>query len=145
VDVIDELAARLFALEVGARSTAAVTALIRNDIGRWAVGHGWHVRTEARVAVREAEHQAERIGYIDVVVLRGGDAPDLAIEIDSGDKPWSVTKLLHAAEAGMRPVWVRWGDDEWAGWCDAIDVIQLRSPRRPAARRDSRQLQLGLR
>ena len=51
--------------------------------------------------------------------------PDLAIEIDSADKTWSVNKLQHAARAGMRAIWVRWGDGEWAGIYQDVDVIQL--------------------
>ena len=66
-----------------------------------------------------------RLGFVDVIVRRGDGTPDLAIEIDSADKPWSVDKLRHAAQAGMRAIWVRWGDDEWAGIYDDVDVIQL--------------------
>ena len=83
-----------------------------------------------------------RPGYVDVIVLRQPAAPDLAIEIDSVDKPWSVDKLRHAAAAGMDPVWVRWGDDEWAGAFDDIDVIQLPLQRRVRSRASSGQAEL---
>jgi len=77
---------------------------------------------------------------MDVIVRRGTGQPDLAIEIDSADKPWSVVKLQHAAAAGMEAIWVRWGDDRWAGVYDEVDVIQLPLIRRPARRHSRAQV-----
>jgi hypothetical protein len=74
------------------------------------------------------------VGYIDLVIRRARPDPDLAIEIDSADKQWSLTKLRYAASAGMHPIWVRWGDEEWAGYYDDVDVIQLPETRRGASR-----------
>jgi len=128
-DPVDELAAALFGLKVEGRSTAEVTAHITRQIMNWAVARGWSPRTEARVHAPSSAGDA-RLGFVDVVVRRGSGAPDLAIEIDSADKPWSVEKLRHAAAAGMHAIWVRWGDDEWAGAHQDIDVIQLRLLRR---------------
>lgn len=146
VDPVDELASRLFALDVGRHDTASITALMKAEIGRWALARGWSVRTEARVDVStDTAPGSLRLGFIDVVVVRAGHEPDLAIEIDSGDKPWSVAKLRHAVDAGMHGVWVRWGDTAWAGWHADIDVIQLFIPRRAAMRRAADQLELGLR
>ena len=132
--VIDELASALFALDEGARSTSAVTALITREVAGWALAHGWSVRAEARVGVPSESVHDPRLGFVDVVVHRGGDAPHLAIEIDSTDKPWSLAKLRHAADAGMQAVWIRWGDEEWAGVYDDVDVIQLPARRRSAPR-----------
>lgn len=126
----DDLARALFRLETSTLTTSAVTARITRAVIGWAAAHGWATRTEARVGVGEET----RLGFVDVIVLRQPAAPDLAIEIDSTDKPWSVDKLRHAAAAGMHPVWIRWGDDEWAGAFDDIDVIQLPLARRPASR-----------
>jgi hypothetical protein len=78
--------------------------------------------------------ESARLGWIDVVVLRGPRLPDLAIEIDITQKPWSVDKLRHAVAAGMDAVWIRWGDAEWAGAFEDVDVIQLPLTSRPAAR-----------
>jgi hypothetical protein len=36
--------------------------------------------------------------------------------------------------AGMEAIWIRWGDDEWAGTFDDVDVIQLPVARRQATR-----------
>jgi hypothetical protein len=140
-DATDDLASRLFALDTEALDTAAVTARITREIVRWALSNGWNPRAEARVGVTVSRHGRSRTGYIDVIVRRGGE-PALAIEIDSGDKPWSLDKLRHAAAAGMQPIWVRWGDDGWAGYYDDIDVIQLPALRRSAARRTGDQLRL---
>lgn len=140
-DETDELARLLYGMDVGSMDTGAVTTRITHEVARWARSHGWIPRVEARVAVAAGERDP-RTGYIDVVVVRGGSEPDLAIEIDSGDKPWSVTKLRHAAAAGMDAIWIRWGDDEWPGWFEDVDVIQLRVRRRSAARSSRAQLRL---
>jgi hypothetical protein len=132
--VIDELATLVFGLDVSRLTTGRTTRYITHAIGQWAHERGWSVRTEAPVAVGDAAISATQSGFVDVVIRRGGTSPDIAIEIDSADKPWSVVKLQHAAAAGMRAVWIRWGDDEWAGVYDDVDVIQLRLTRSPERR-----------
>jgi len=82
----------------------------------------------------------ERLGFVDVIVRRGGHGRDLAIEIDSAHKPWSVVKLQHAAANGMRAIWIRWGDETWAGVYDDIDVIQVPLNRRPEHRQPGGQV-----
>src|SRR5688572_611958 len=109
-NVADDLAKTLFGLKVEGRSTALMTAHITRQIIGWAVAHGWSPRTEARVSAHSADGDA-RLGFVDVIVRRGPGLPDLAIEIDSADKPWSVDKLRHAAGAGMHAIWIRWGDE----------------------------------
>jgi hypothetical protein len=140
--VIDELASVLFALDEGSRSTSAVTALITREIARWALAKGWSVQAEARVGVESGSGSSARPGFIDVIVRRGGLERDLAIEIDSTDKPWSLAKLRHAAHTGMHAVWIRWGDDVFAGAYDDVDVIQLPVRRRSSPRSRSSQLTL---
>ena len=115
----DDLARALFRLETSTLTTGAMTARITRAVVDWAAQNGWPTRNEACVGVET------RVGYVDVIVLRQPAAPDLAIEIDSTDKPWSIDKLRHAAAAGMHPIWVRWGDDNWAGSFGDVDVIQL--------------------
>jgi hypothetical protein len=137
---VDDLATALFALEVHKLTTKAVTRQITDAIVRWALTRGWMPRVEARV---EAPTLLEgtRLGYVDVVVHRPGST-DLAIEIDSGDKPWSVDKLRHAAAAGMHAIWIRWGDEQWAGVYEDVDVIQLWLTKRPLRRRPTDQVQI---
>ena len=131
----NDLATVLFAMDIGARTTGAVTRQITDAVVRWALASGWSPRVEARV-------EAARLGFVDVVVRRGAGEPDLAIEIDSTDKPWSMDKLRHAAAQGMEAIWIRWGSDEWAGVYEDVDVIQLWWDRRPAHRRTASQLGL---
>jgi hypothetical protein len=135
----DDLAAVLFGLDTSTLTTAAVTARITRAVIEWAAGRGWPARSEARVGVGDDA----RLGYVDVIVIRQPVAPDLAIEIDSTDKPWSVVKLRHAVDAGMEAIWIRWGDDAWAGVYEDVDVIQLPVTRRSASRViDARQMSL---
>lgn len=122
----DDLARALFRLETSTLTTSAVTARITHAVIDWAAARGWATRTEARVGVG----QETRLGFVDVIVLRQPAAPDVAIEIDSTHKPWSVEKLRHAAAAGMHAVWIRWGSGEWAGAFEDLDVIQLPLRRR---------------
>jgi hypothetical protein len=126
----DELAGVLFALDEPSLTTRAMTARITRAVVEWALANGWAPRTEARVDAGAAE----QLGFVDVIVRRGGGEPHLAIEIDSTDKPWSVVKLRHAVAAGMDAIWIRWGDEVWAGAFDEVDVIQLQTLRRSAPR-----------
>jgi hypothetical protein len=134
MNVVDDLATVLFALEEDPLATRDMTAKITRQIVKWAVQCGWSVRTEARVRAMSEARSDPALGYLDVIVRRRDGEPDLAIEIDSADKPWSVDKLRHAVAGGMQAIWVRWGDDAWAGIYDDIDVIQLPILRRPAFR-----------
>jgi hypothetical protein len=138
-DFTDALAGQLFDLAPGRLTTGHVTTAITRAIVRWANDCGWKVRTEARVDVPTLGAVCQ-LGFVDVLIHRGGGQADIAIEIDSADKPWSVVKLQHAAAAGMHAIWVRWGDDEWAGVYEDVDVIQLREMRRPRHRPKSDQL-----
>lgn len=138
----DALAAELFRLELRSLTTASVTAAITRSIVCLARGHGWRVRTEARVEVPLTSGIPQQLGYVDVLVSRGRPYPDVAIEIDSADKPWSVVKLRHAAAAGMHSIWVRWGDDAWAGVYADLDVIQLPTLRRSARRPQTPQMEM---
>jgi hypothetical protein len=134
-DYVDDLAGILFELDVDGLSTGATTAAITRAVVSWALARGWPVRTEARVGLWLEDMPDPRLGYIDAIVRRGGGHPDLAIEIDSTDKRWSLTKLFHAAAAGMDAIWIRWGDEVWAGAYDGINVIQLPARRRQGRRR----------
>jgi hypothetical protein len=135
--VADDLATALFALEIDGQSTSQATREITRAIVRWATSRGWIARAEARVSIPTVD-AAERLGIVDVIVHRGASEPPVAIEIDSAHKPWSLDKLRHAVRSGMDAIWVRWGDEAWAGIYDEIDVIQLPvfRRRRPASRSD---------
>jgi hypothetical protein len=139
-DFTDALADVLFAFEPPHVATGAITRAITREIVRWATTQDWAVRTEARVELGVRGESVPVLGFVDVLVMRGHGLPDVAIEIDSTDKTWSVVKLQHAALAGMHAIWVRWGDDAWAGVYDEVDVIQLRTLRKVGHRRALDQL-----
>ncbi len=132
--IIDELATLLFARIPGPLTTEEITAYIATLITRWAIRRGWLPRPEVRVRIAGPPGQHPRVGYFDLIVRRGSSGPDLAIEIDSTDKQWSLGKLRHAAAKGMVAIWVRWGDEARAGVHDEVDVIQLPQTRRSAQR-----------
>jgi hypothetical protein len=134
----NDLATALFALEPPSATTSQTTRFITDAVVNWAIANGWTPRVEARVEALTTLG-SPKLGYLDVLVRRAG-LPDLAIEIDSGDKPWSVDKLRHAAAAGMHAIWVRWGDEQWAGIYDEVDVIQLWLTRRPLHKRPADQI-----
>lgn len=142
--VVHELAALLYTLDQRERTTAEMTAYITATIVRWAMFAGWVCRTEARVRFGHDGRGRARIGYVDILVSRTNSA-DLAIEIDSTQKPWSMEKLRHLADSGLSSIWVRWGDAVWAGADNAVHVIQLSIPRsRRSRRRAADQLALPL-
>jgi hypothetical protein len=142
--VTDELATLLFGLELGGLATDAITARITQEVVSWAVARGWAVRAEARMLFPRSP-VALQSGFVDVLVRRPYPDPHIAIEIDSTDKSWSLAKLQYAASHGMHAIWVRWGDDAWAGVHSDVDVIQLMARRRPDRRlRESDQLMLPI-
>ncbi len=132
--VADDLAVFLFRLDPHSLTTGATTTHITRAILAWAVERGWLARTEARVVAPSEMGGASAIGFVDVVIRRGGSLADVVIEIDSTDKQWSLAKLRHAAAAGMHAIWIRWGEETWAGAYDDVDVIQLPVARRTASR-----------
>lgn len=140
--VTDDLATVLFATDLRGLSTSAVTAQITREVVAWARARGWTTRTEARVDVPTGQAAADQLGFVDVFVRSSDRLPDLAIEIDSADKPWSVVKLQHAAAAGMHAIWVRWGDEKCAGVYDEVDVIQLSLARPSVHKRKPAQLSI---
>ena len=90
----------------------------------WALANGWSVKTEARVVLSQSAARTGDYGFVDLIVRRGGGEPDLAIEIDQTDKPWSAAKLQYAMALGMEAVWIRWSGATWTG-ADGIHVIHL--------------------
>lgn len=137
---IDELAAVVFSLDTTRLSARAITARLTSAIASWALTHGWSVRTEARIELRTADGRLQDYGFVDLIVYRGSGGPDLAIEIDQTDKPWSVAKLQYAMALGMQAVWIRWSGADWTD-VEGIHVIHLPEvEKRPAPRRARAQL-----
>jgi hypothetical protein len=133
-DVIDELAGVVFSLETARLSARGITARVTSAVASWALTKGWSARTEARIEIRAPDGRLRDHGYIDLIVYRGPDAPDLAIEIDQTDKPWSVAKLQYAMALGMEAIWIRWSGAEWTE-VEGVHVIHLPEVEKTAARR----------
>lgn len=92
-------------------SAPRVTSELTNAVVDWGVAHRWRIRREVPSLAGLPGARADRSGYVDVVCERL-DGPPIAIEIDQTDKRWSARKLLTEAEAGVVPLWVRWGEPE---------------------------------
>lgn len=122
--VVDELARIAFSVDTSGMSAKAITALLTREIVTWALSKGWSVKTEARVEPSRVPRRRTEYGYIDVVVRPGEGLPDLAIEIDQTDKPWSIAKLQYAMALGMEAVWIRWSGADWID-VEGIHVIHL--------------------
>lgn len=90
-------------------SAARVTSELTRAVVAWGAAHRWRVRREVPSLAGLPGDHPDRPGYLDVVCERL-DGPPIAIEIDRTDKQWSARKLLIEADAGVVPVWVRWGE-----------------------------------
>lgn len=62
-------------------------------------------------------------GYLDIVIDRW-----LAIEVDSGNKRWSLTKLEDAQRRGYVPVWIRWRSPQKLHVPSSVRLILLSTP-----------------
>ena len=137
---IDELAALVFSVDTARLSARAITARVTSAIASWAVAKGWSARTEARVELRAVDGRLQDYGFIDLIVHRGSGEPDLAIEIDQTDKPWSVAKLQYAMALGMEAIWIRWSGSDWTD-VQGVHVIHLPEvEKKPTPRRAPAQL-----
>ena len=123
-ELIDDLARVSFSVDVAGLSARSITTRLTREILAWALAKGWSAKTEARVVLSAPGQQINDYGYIDVIVKRGGGEPDLAIEIDQTDKPWSVAKLQYVMSLGMEAVWIRWSGAEWTD-VPGVHVIHL--------------------
>ena len=65
-----------------------------------------------------------RKGLVDVVIKKP-EGNGYAIEIDRGNKKWSLEKLLHAHSIGYVPIWVRWCTKVNIQIPDVINLIDL--------------------
>ncbi|MFV0126333.1 hypothetical protein ACLGI4_01170 [Streptomyces sp. HMX112] len=91
---------RLTSVEVTGHLTSVVTA--------WGASHGWAARREAGAGITATARSGRtRTGLLDLLFHRPGGSR-LAVEIDRGNKRWSLEKLIHQADTGGCAVWLRW-------------------------------------
>ena len=124
MSVVDELAEVVFKLDTRGLSARAITARVTAAIVEWASANGWAVRTEARIEIGRPHAAFGDYGYMDAIIHRAAGEPDIAIEIDQTDKPWSVAKLRYANALGMEAVWIRWSGSSWTD-AEGVHVIHL--------------------
>lgn len=87
-----------------------VTRILTAATIEWGVHNGWMPCTEvASTATRSHSPRAPaHSGYLDVVFERWGEE-SVVIEIDRGNKEWSLLKLETEAAQGRTSIWLRWG------------------------------------
>lgn len=81
------------------------TEFITASIESFARGRG--LACEREVFLGLNRKTSGRRGLVDIVI-KSPERIGYAIEIDSGNKKWSLEKLLHAHSIGYVPIWVRW-------------------------------------
>jgi hypothetical protein len=87
--------------------TAATSAITKHAMA-WARWHGFIVRTEVEAIARQMRPGDHRISPLAIA----GEHPagrQLAIEIDSVNRVWSIEKLAVEADAGKFAFWIKWG------------------------------------
>lgn len=92
------------------RFSHQITENLTNATQRWGIAQGCNCKKEFSAPWLQAYTRTgtPKNGRIDVVLStpRGGK---LAVEIDRGEKTWSLEKLLLCRERGYQAVWIKWG------------------------------------
>lgn len=81
------------------------TELLTSTIENFASEQGFECEKEVFLGLTRKTNGYK--GLIDVIITKP-DGIRYAIEIDSGNKRWSLEKLLHSHSIGYIPIWVRW-------------------------------------
>lgn len=85
-------------------SANEVTRFFTDSVTQWAYSLGYNVRPEVQL-----QSPDQRAGRLDLRLRhRSGTGRAISIEIDRGDKVWSLEKLTHVAERGDLALWLRW-------------------------------------
>ena len=66
---------------------------------------------------------------MDLLFKRPGGRPAIAVEIDRGNKQWSLTKLGAEVDAGNIALWVRWKGDTIIPVPASIGLVDIRATR----------------
>lgn len=89
-------------------SAVEVTRFFTDSVARWASGLGYDVQREVRLP----DGVCRRGGYHGRLDLQlrhpAGEQQPISIEVDRGNKLWSLEKLTHAAELGDLALWLLW-------------------------------------
>ncbi|MBF6314020.1 MULTISPECIES: CRISPR-associated endonuclease Cas2 [Nocardia] len=105
-DIIDPLEDQI---SLAGRSSQQATRLITEANAEWARRQGREVEFEVPAMITRPVHGRREVRRrLDIVCDRGEDLPLIVIEVDRGNKRWSLQKLVAEAEAGNLAIWVRW-------------------------------------
>lgn len=123
----ESLAAWLSTISLAGRSSQQATRLITEAIAEWARRQGWEVEFEVPALItRPVRGGREFRGRLDIVCDRGEDLPLIAIEVDRGNKRWSLQKLVAEAEAGNLAIWVRWKGRHLIDVPEQVGLVDIR-------------------
>jgi|TARA_B100000959_G_scaffold199113_1_gene208322 hypothetical protein len=112
-------------LELDAEKASDITAIITDFIYRWAKNNGWNPRLEYYIkAYRTTKSGRVYQGVVDVYIERF-DGPDIVVEIDRGNKKWSVQKLNYCRIEGLEAIWIKWGSPISLDIPEGITAIHL--------------------
>lgn len=98
-------------VEFSGLKATEVTDTLSAAIRRWGHSNGWMTNTEVPSTARRHSGSGPGVahyGYLDLVFDRWGEE-SVVVEIDRGNKQWSLEKLTAEAARGRVSIWVRWG------------------------------------
>lgn len=85
-----------------------ITRAIIAAVIKWARANQYECAFEVRLPGITRNNNMRAV--LDVVLKGAKTKPDLiAVEIDRGNKSWSIKKLAHAVSLGYAALWIKWG------------------------------------
>lgn len=105
------------------------TKVITEAIEEYLSSLGWNVSREYKIDLTRSsstfEGKIKEIhGRIDLFAKRNNES--LAIEIDRGNKPWSLKKLEYCIKTyGSKAVWIRWKGEVTSAIPDGVIVYDI--------------------
>jgi len=103
------------------------TELITSSIENFACEQRYKCEKEVFLGLRRKTDGHK--GLVDIII-KSPNEKQYAIEIDSGNKKWSIDKLLHAYKIGYVPTWVRWNAKININMPAGINLIDLTNKQR---------------
>lgn len=133
VTLAGSLTTWLAPIKLDGLTSRQTTALLTERVAEWGRSQGWSVHFEAPIRASRPTRSGESRGRLDVVCRRDAGRPPVVIEIDRGNKRWSVDKLASEAAAGAVALWVRWRDPTNVDVPDAVGLVDLAPEPVPAS------------
>jgi hypothetical protein len=107
-----------------------VTALLTEQVVLWGRAHRFVIRQQVpSTATRLSRRGHPWPGVLDLACIHAS-GQNIAIEIDAGNKTWSIQKLAAEAQAGRLAIWVKWGGPvDLTLVPDTIGLVEVRAER----------------